>query len=289
MVSVKNLSASVVGEILNTVDPKHQFSETQLSEVTRKLNDILSDYALSEEERDVEPTAKELNKQIDALQSALKRLRLALPKPTQRSLFNYVVHVGEAYAEANGPHPNVERQTVHLWDWSIGEDGDEVSFELNHFHSNKRLQEMIDSVTQVSAWLDYAASRMKADETNWIDNTPYWLDAKNMFERLGHPEEFLRPVDAHRLRQTERLIGLSLPRVYETTFGKKFTVSRSESGALQGPGIRFVMEVLRCAGVTKKGAKQLSKETIARYWSKGKKKERLRHRRPPPPPLYKRG
>jgi hypothetical protein len=282
MVSVKSLSPSVVEDILNTVDPNRQFSETQVSKVTSTLNNILSNYALSEEERDTEPTAKELNKQIDALLSALRRLKLALPKPSQRSLFHYVVHAGEAYAAANGPHPNVERQTVHAWDWGIEE---EVSFELDHFHSDKRLQEMIDSVTQVSAWLDYAASQMKAAETNWIDNTPYWLDEENMFQRLEHPEEFLRPVDAHRLRQTERLIGQYLPRVYETTFGKEFTVSRSESGTPQGPGLRFVMEVLRRAGVTKKGGKELSIETAVSYWSKGKK-ERLQRR--DLPPLYKR-
>jgi hypothetical protein len=108
MVSVKRLPPDVVEDILKTVDPKRQFSETQVSDATSTLNNILSNYALSEEERDTEPTAKALNKQIDALQSALKRLKLTLPKPQQYSLFNYLVHAGEAYAAANGPHPNVE-------------------------------------------------------------------------------------------------------------------------------------------------------------------------------------
>jgi len=283
MISVKRLSPSVVEEILNTVDPQRQFSESQISEVTSTLNNILSNYALSEEERNTEPPAKKLNKQIAALDSALRRLKLALPKPSQRSLFNYIVHAGEAYAKANGPHPKVERQ-IHVWDWKIGE---EFSFQLDYFHSDKRLQEMIDSVTQVSAWLDYAAPRVKAAETNWIDNTPYWLDKENMFQRLQHPDEFLRPVDAHRLRETERLLGQYLPWVYETTFGREFTVSRSKSGTPQGPGLRFVMEVLRHAGVTKEGGRELSIETAIKYWSKAKK-ERLRQRRNLPP-LYKRG
>jgi hypothetical protein len=80
MISVKRLSPSVVEEILNTVDPQRQFSESQISEVTSTLNNILSNYALSEEERNTEPTAKKLNKQIAALDSALRRLKLALPQ-----------------------------------------------------------------------------------------------------------------------------------------------------------------------------------------------------------------
>jgi seryl-tRNA(Sec) selenium transferase len=96
MVSVKRLAPNIVEGILKKVDPKRQFSATQVSNVTSTLNDILSRYALSEKERDTEPTAKKLNKQIDALHNALKRLKLALPKPAQRSLYNYLVHAGEA-------------------------------------------------------------------------------------------------------------------------------------------------------------------------------------------------
>jgi hypothetical protein len=268
MVSVKSLALNVVGDILKTVDPKRQFSETQVSDATSTLNNILSNYALSEEERDTEPTAKKLNKQIDALQSALKRLKLALPKPAQRSLYNYLVHAGEVYAEANGPHPNVERQMVSDWNPEIGE---EVSFQLDHFRSDQRLREMIDSVTQVLAWVDHA-SPMRSADINWLDNTPYWLDEENMFERLEHPYSYFRPVDAHRFRQAELLIGRSLPAVYEKTFEKKFRINRTKDGVGYGAGLRFVMEVLRHAEVTKKGGKELSIETAIKYWSKAQKR-----------------
>ena len=281
MVSVKRLAPSVVEDILKTVDPKRQFSATQVSDATSTLNNILSNYALSEKERDTEPTAKKLNKQIDALQSALKRLKLALPKPPQRSLYNYLVHAGEAYAEANGPHPNVERQTVSDWYPEIGE---EVSFQLDHFRSDQRLQEMINSVTQVLAWLDHAAPLGSAD-INWLDNTPYWLDEENMFERLEHPYSYLRPVDAHRFRQTELLIGKYLPRVYEKIFEKKFRINRTKEGVGYGAGLCFVMEVLRHAEVTKKGGKELSIETAIKYWIKAQKRFPKR----PEPPLYKGG
>jgi len=114
MVSVESLSPNDIEDILREVDPKRQFSETEISSVTKSLNDTLADYALSEEERDIEPTARELNKQIDALESALKRLKMALPKPGQRSLFNFLVRAGEVYAKTNGPHPNVKHRRYML-------------------------------------------------------------------------------------------------------------------------------------------------------------------------------
>jgi len=141
---------------------------------------------------------------------------------------------------------------------------------------------MVDSVTQLLAWIDHAP---RMDEINWVDNTPYWRDEENMFERLENQDEFLRSVDAHRIRQTKRLIGHRLPGLYETTFGEKFTVSRSDDGT---PGLRFVIGVLRHAGITRENGTELSIDTVIKYRSMAKKDLLRQQRNLPPPPLYKR-
>jgi hypothetical protein len=257
MVSVERLSSNHVEDILREVDPERRFSEKEISEVTSMLNDALSRYARSEKEY-LEPTSIQLGKQVDALYHALKRLKLALPSPGQESLPNYLVDLGEIYAEeTRNPHPGIKPR----WGGYSFEDGGTAEW-IEHYGSDQRLREMIDAVTQVLAWMDHRDAET-LDNFDWIDRKP---DMK-VFERLD-PDS--TPPYARRPRHTFWLVGAWLPQIYEKTFGKKYGVSRSKDRG-GGPGVRFVMKTLRHAGITTENGNELSPDTIIKYrqnWQK---------------------
>jgi hypothetical protein len=98
--------------------------------------------------------------------------------------------------------------------------------------------------------------------SNWWDRKPHWFEEEPelMMERLiGPPRDF--PKDAHRIRRlAEHLIGMELPRVFEKTFKTKFGVSRPP-----GPGVRFVLAVLRHAGISNDDDRPYSSETVIKY------------------------
>ena len=73
--------------------------------------------------------------------------------------------------------------------------------------------------------------------------------------------------DVERHKLTERLIGRDLPQIYHLNFGRQFGVSRTASEKF-GPGVRFVVSVLRHAGM------DVQPETVIRYRTKAKGKSK---------------
>jgi hypothetical protein len=248
------LSQEMVQQIVRETRAKRELSLSEIKRLALMLNLTLSEY-LNGEELYSEPTSSQLSEQINKLREALEGLKRALPAPDQISLRYYLIHLGEIYAETRRPHPNL---TPH----SLGgllDTGKEVSA-IDYYRSDERLDEMISSVLQVLEWMiNTPASTEKL--SNWWDRKPHWLEDEYelMMERLLTPPRDL-PKDAHRRRLTERLIGMQLPQAYETAFKIKYGVSRPP-----GPGGRFVLAVLRDAGISNEYNQPFPNNTVIKY------------------------
>jgi hypothetical protein len=252
-----HLSQEMVQQIVRETHPDRALSQFEIQRLASSLNQALWDYERRKQLLS-EPTAQQLRKQIGALHKALRQLKLALPAPEQNSLRNYLIHLGVAYAEPRGGHPNLAPHSVG----GLLETGEEVSA-IDHYRSDERLDEMISSVSQVLEWMNKTPASTKKI-SYWWDRTPHWLDDQTLWERLEHG---FNPEDVERHKLTERLIGRDLPRIYHLNFGKQFGVSRTASGKY-GPGVRFVVSVLRYAGMN------VLPETVIRYRTKAKGKSK---------------
>jgi hypothetical protein len=251
-----HLTEEMVQQIVKETQAKRELLQSEIRRLASMLNLTLSEYVQSEELYS-EPTYLQLSTQINKLRNALKELKLALPSPEQISLRYYLTHLGEAYAATRGPHPNLEPHEVG----GVLESGEGVSA-IDHYRSDERLNEMIRSVSQVLEWMNNTPAWSKK-LSNWWDRKPHWHEDESelMMERLLESRPDL-PKDAHRRRRlTEHLIGMQLPKVYETTFKKNgFGVSRPP-----GPGVRFVLAVLRHAGICNNRNRPFSSETVIKY------------------------
>ena len=254
-----HLSQEMAEQIAREAHPERELSQFEIQRLTSSLNQTLRDYQCSEELY-LEPTFNQLQQQVNTLHNALERVKRALPPPGQDSLRNYLIHLGEEYATTKGPHPNLAPCFIGgILDYDTGED---VSA-LNHYRSDDRLEEMISSVLQVLEWMDHTPATMK-EPSNWWDRYPHWFEGEyeKWLERLEKPR--IPAINAHRRRATEYLIGNRLPQVYGLTFNKKFGVSRHPPG----PGVRFVLVVLRHAGIRNDHNRPFSSNTVIKYRQK---------------------
>jgi hypothetical protein len=258
MPEILHLSQEMAHQIAREAHPERELSQRQIETLASTLNLTLSGQYGNYVELYSEPTFKQLQQQIDTLHKALEKVKRALPPAGQVSLRNYLIHLGEEYAAANGPHPDLEPAFIGgILDFDTGED---VST-LHHYRSDDRLEEMISSVLQVLEWMDHTPAKMK-EPSNWWDHYPHWFEGEHerWLERLEKPPLDL-PIDAHRRRAAVYLIGDRLPQVYQMTFNSRYGISRSPPG----PGIRFVSAVLRHAEIYNDDNKPFSIETIIKY------------------------
>ena len=250
-----HLSREMVQQIVSETQAKREPSQPEIRRLASSLNLVLSEYE-GLEKLYSEPTSQQLRAQINALVNALTRLKKKLPAPEQTSLRNYLIHLGESYASTEGQHPNLTPHSVG----GVLETGEGVS-SIDHYRSDQRLDEMISSVSQVLEWFNKTPAGMER-LSNWWDRDPHWFedDYELMMERLLTTPRDL-PEDEHRRRHlTERLIGMQLPEVYEMTFNTRYGVSRPP-----GPGVRFVLAVLRHAGISKDDNQPFSSNTVIKY------------------------
>ena len=255
------LSEEIIQQIVKETHLDRGLSQSEIRRLASMLNMTFSEYERRKEIRS-EPTSGQLRTQISALHKALKGLKFALPSPEQISLHNYLIHLGEAYAATYGPHPNLAPHSVG----GLLDTGEEVSA-IDHYRSDERLDEMISSVSQVLEWMNTTPASIEK-LTNWWNRNPHWReDQSELMERLEKPRHLRR--DTHRRRSTEWLIGDRLPQAYEMTFKVDFGVSRPP-----GPGVRFVLAVLRHAGVSNDRNRPFSSETVIKY-----RQNHLRRRR----------
>jgi hypothetical protein len=246
------LSLEMVQQIVTETRAERELSQSEIEQLAFWLNDILSEY-LYREELYSEPTFSQLINQINKLHTALKELKLALTSPEQISLRNYLIELGEEYASTKGQHPNLAPCIIGCMF-----EGEEVSA-VYHYRSDERLEEMINSVLQFLEWMDHTPAKMK-EPSNWWDRNPHWFEGEHekWLERETKP--YFTRIDAHRRRATEYLIGTRLPQFYELTFRTKFGVSRPP-----GPGVRFVLVVLKHAQIFNDDNQPFSIETVIKY------------------------
>jgi hypothetical protein len=247
------LSEEMVREIAREAYPERELSQFEINRLQSRLNLTLSNYQYSQELY-LEPTFRQLREQANKLYKSLERVKDALPPSGQDSLRNYLIHLGEAYAASKGPHPNLPPHFIG----GLLDSGEEVST-LHHYRSDERLQEMISAILQLFEWMDHAPSEM--EPSNWWDRYPHWFDGEQekWLERLEKPSR-IPNLDAHRHRHTEYLIGDRLPQLYEMEFEANFGVSRPP-----GPGVRFILAVLRHAGIVNERNQPFSIETVIKY------------------------
>jgi hypothetical protein len=258
---ILSLAQERVHQIVNETHPHKEFSELEISRLTSNLNQTLSQYA-EDNKLLCEPTAQQLRKQISAMHKALRRLKLVFPPSEQRSLRNYLIHLGEDYAMARGAHPNLEPRYV-----GGSLDNGDTWETILHYHSDKRLDQMISSVSQVLEWMDKAKKDTK-DRLHWWDRPP--LDEQTVEERFESADGW--PIERTKLKET--LIGSALPRVYAKHFGQPFRTSRGRGSGQYGPGVRFLASILQYAGV------HTTPETIIKYQTRTKRSKTSVFRKP---------
>jgi hypothetical protein len=232
-----HLSLETVQKIATETYPERELSQSEIVDLASRLNGCLWWYEVDKKFYS-EPTFKQLCTQIHKLHKALKVLKHALPSPEQNSLRNYLIELGEVYAETRGSHPNLASKEAAPTKYHY------------RYRSDERLDEMISSVSQVLEWMNNTPAKMKKPANWWI--------LPEMLKR-GYGSNL--PIDAHRggggLRTN--LIGYLLPEAYEKVFKTRYGVSRSP-----GPGVRFVEAVLRHAGISNDN-KPFSVETVISY------------------------
>jgi hypothetical protein len=241
----------MVQQIVSETQANRELSHPEIGKLASMLNLTLSEYERRSRLRS-EPTPQKLRKQVSDLHKALRKLKLAFPDPEANSLRNYLIDLGEFYAETKGPHPNLSPHYV-LVSLDTGQEG------IDHYRSDVRVDEMISCVSQVLEWMNNTPSGTKKI-SYWWDRPPHWLDDQTVWDRL---EYGFSTEDVERHYLTVTLIGRELPSIYQSTFSRSFGVSRTASGKY-GPGVRFVASVLRHAGMN------VRPETIIRYRTRAK-------------------
>jgi hypothetical protein len=227
------LSQEMVQQIVNETKAKRELSQLEIAKLASRLNLFLGLHERGKQTSS-EPTFLQLRAQIKKLHNALNVLKSALlPATEQVSLRKHLIQLGELYAETRGPHPKLPA--------------------VNDYRSGERLDEMISSVSQVLEWMNKTPANME-EPRNW------WVPPFFIFSERGR--RFLSgvPIDAHRRAGTEELIGGTLPFVYEETFQTRYGVSRPP-----GPGGRFVLAVLRLAGISNDDNRPFVNATVIKY------------------------
>ena len=248
-----HLSEDMVQQIVSETQAKRELSRPEIRTLASMLNQTLSEYEHRSRLRS-EPTPPKLRKQISDLHKALRKLKLAFPDPEANSLRNYLIELGEFYAETKGPHPNLSPHSV-LVSLDTGQEG------IDHYRSDERLDEMISCVSQVLAWMNNTPAKTKKISV-WWDRPPHWLDDETVWDRLEHGFSS-KDVERHHLTVT--LIGRELPQIYHRHFDQPFGISRPRRSGKYGPGIRFVVSVLQHVGM------KVTPETVITYRKRAKR------------------
>ena len=138
------LSASEVEELIAQYSQSAFQPDTQ-NALHRDLNKAIYDFRFRRSYA-IAPTPAQFRKRFNALHAALKRVKANLPPADrQNDFFEYIRKRGEAYASVHGPHPHIEPQELP----SLCGLEDEVDF-----NSAQRLRELIESVHQISCWME---------------------------------------------------------------------------------------------------------------------------------------
>jgi hypothetical protein len=231
----RHLSASEVKKLIA------QFSQSDFQPDTenalrRDLNKEISDFQ-SRQSFAIAPTSAQFRKRSNGLHAALTRVKAKLPRADRQDpLFEYIRRRGEAYASVHGPHPHIEPRELP----SLRGFRDEVDF-----NSAQRLRELIESVHQISCWMeDY-------DE----DSVPKvsWSKLEKIYGRAHSPKLWL--------------IGKQLPKIFDKYFRHSKGGDRAKQLSDETYSRRdlFVVAVLKYAGIRSSKNKEYSAGVVEKY------------------------
>jgi hypothetical protein len=201
----------------------------------------------------------------------LTRLQAVLPE-SKDLLFEYIVELGETYAEFKGPH--VGLQPVFLTEEE--EEDQKLIAEMRSRYPDTDAAEFLKNSPTRSIFTDF---RSKERLQAFIDYVPQILNWLSL-SRHVKPRESSRRNSAAALK----LIGADLPVLYKEIFGRKFGVSRHRRTGKFGPGIRFIIGVLKHAKDVGILNEHFSPETIIKYRGRAVERKLEGEPEPPPPP-----
>jgi hypothetical protein len=235
------LSASHVEELVRKYSEITFKSGTQ-NALGSEINAAISQFKFRQDYA-AAPTPTQFRKEFEDLRAALKRLKPKLPPiDRQNDLFNYVRRLGEAHAAVHGPHPGIEpRQFPSLCGFDLGNDPPD-------FKSEQRLRELIESVEQISQWMEYNE-----------DLVPKmgWSKLEKIYGPTHSPELWL--------------IGKRLPSIFTKYFGQSKAGHRAKQGYSRCDG--FVVDVLEYAGIKTNKNKPYEADSVEKYRRRARKPE----------------
>jgi hypothetical protein len=237
--------------------------EDKKRELLHNINEALDNYAI-EDRHEKLPTLNQFTKSFLSVRAKLKRLKQVLPAPhgddCDRQLFEAICWHGETYAAEHGPHLGldpIELPEIPL-PYALEILGIERLEPKRKYRSARRLQELIEAVDEVCAWVNQYDEDL-IPNMGWKRLERYWTAVAAKHGRSKNE----RLSGAH-----VRLIGHGLPRVYEGHF-ESLPRSASSSGGrdrderIYKPWVKFVRAVYEAAF-----QKRLSLATIEEYWKR---------------------
>jgi hypothetical protein len=195
----------------------------------------------------IAPTPVHFRKTFNDLHAALKRVKAKLPPvDTQHYLFEYIRQLGETYASVHGPHPYIEpRELPSLPGLGLEDEVD--------FNSAQRLRELIESVHQISCWMeDY--------DENLVPKVG-WSKLEKGYGRTPSPELWL--------------IGKQLPKIFDKYFRHSKVGVRAQQLSDETYSRRdlFVVAVLKYAGIRSSKNKEYSADVVEKYRNRARAPE----------------
>jgi hypothetical protein len=218
-----------------------QYSQSDFDPDTRNalrddLNKAIADFRFRRSYA-IAPTPAQFRKRFNGLYAALKRVKAKLPPADRKDpLFEYIRKLGEAYASVHGPHPHIEPLELP----SFRGLEDEVDF-----NSAQRLRELIESVHQISCWMeDY--------DENLVPKVG-WSKLEKRYGRTHSPELWL--------------IGKQLPKIFVKYFQHSKGGDRAKqlSDETYSRCAQFVVAVLDYAGIRSRNNNRYSARTVEKY------------------------
>jgi hypothetical protein len=229
------LSVSEVKELIAQYSQRAFKRETR-NALHRDLYNAISDFQFRRSYA-IAPTPAQFRKRFNDLHAALKRVKAKLPPADpQNHLFEYIRRLGEAYASVHGPHPHIEPLELP----SFRGLEDEVDF-----NSVQRLRELIESVHQISCW-------MEDFDENLVPKVG-WSKLEKRYGRTHSPELWL--------------IGKQLPKIFDKYFRHSKGGDRAKQPSDETYSRRdlFVVAVLKYAGIRSSKNKEYSADVVEKY------------------------
>ena len=229
-------SASEVKKLIAQYSQSAFQPDTQ-NALRRDLNKAISDFQYRQSYA-IAPTPAQFRKRFDGLHAALIRAKAKLPPADRQDpLFEYIRRLGEAYASVHGPHPRIEPQELALRGLGLEDVVD--------FNSAQRLRELIESVHQISCWMeDY--------DENLVPKVG-WSMLEKGHGRTHSPELWL--------------IGKQLPKIFDKYFRHSKGGDRVKqlSDETYSRRDQFVVAVLKYAGIRSSKNKEYSADVVEKY------------------------